>query len=323
MSSTDGVVTYGILSVTSGRMLTETQVAAATYAGDGTNWDVRWDGPDGVPGFGCRVYPSGRKSYIVIYRVGGRRRTLAIGSTARLSVVEARGRARRVRIDAADGIDPLAERRRRRGMTCAELFVRYLTDHARPRKARRTCQDDARRLGYRWDPASGRFREIDYERRSQLKRSLIRDRFGPTTIGEVRTQDIEDLHRLVGEQRGPYEANRQQELLRSIFYWARERGFLPADAGNPARAASRSDPAGVVRFREGADTTSTAAERRPSVDPQATGEGEAPDPERLRAEAEALLEEADRTHEAMRQRAIDLLKRAEQLREQNLPPADA
>ena len=32
-------------------------------------WDVRWD--DAVPGLGVRVYPSGKRSVVLSYRVGG------------------------------------------------------------------------------------------------------------------------------------------------------------------------------------------------------------------------------------------------------------
>lgn len=312
------MVTYHALGVTSQRMLTEAQVRAATYAGDGTSWDVRWDGPDGVPGFGCRVYPSGRKSYVVIYRVDGRRRTLAIGSAARLSLVEARSRAKRIRMDAADGIDVLADRRRRReGLTGDEVFVAYLTRHARPRKARRTWQEDARRLGYRWEPETGRFLPTDYERYPRRKRSVIHDRLARTALAAVTTADIADLQRRVGEQRGPCEANRQLELLRSVFYWAREQGLLPADASNPAQTASRRNPKGIVPFPERGASRPAAPSGGPDSGQEPSSHHAALSAaDRMRDEAEALLEEADRTREVMRQRAIDLLQQAERLRQE-------
>ena len=66
-----------------------------------------WD--DAAPGFGVRVSPKGRKSFVYVYRVEGRSRRMTIGVYPRLSVEEARalyGRAReQVEVK---GIDPSA-----------------------------------------------------------------------------------------------------------------------------------------------------------------------------------------------------------------------
>jgi hypothetical protein len=45
-------------------------------------------------GFGLRVTPNGAKSFIVEARVNGRMRRFTIGSAKRLTVSEARGRAK-------------------------------------------------------------------------------------------------------------------------------------------------------------------------------------------------------------------------------------
>lgn len=46
-----------------------------------------------LPGFGVRVMPSGRKSYLVQYRSGGRTRRLALGWHGALTAEEARKEA--------------------------------------------------------------------------------------------------------------------------------------------------------------------------------------------------------------------------------------
>jgi hypothetical protein len=157
-------------------------VEAATHAGEGASWDVRWDGADGVPGFGVRVYPSGRKSYLVIYRVGGRRRTYTIGSTSRIALEAARDRAKRIALEASDGFDPLAERRRSRGVgTFGELCDVYVEEYAKPLKA--TWKEDERRI-----------------------EKHVRSALGSKAAGAITADDVRYLHREI-TRRSPIEAN--------------------------------------------------------------------------------------------------------------------
>ena len=64
-----------------------------------------WD--RNLPGFGLRVSPKGRKSFIVQYRVRGtkgtswKERQVVLGTLAFLTVAEARDRARRYKAQAA------------------------------------------------------------------------------------------------------------------------------------------------------------------------------------------------------------------------------
>ncbi|NBC47876.1 MAG: integrase arm-type DNA-binding domain-containing protein, partial [Gammaproteobacteria bacterium] len=72
--------------------LTKRAIDAATYEGDGNSRHVLWDSE--VNGFGCRVYPSGRKSFVLSYRVNNRKRMMTIGSYGALTLDQARKRAR-------------------------------------------------------------------------------------------------------------------------------------------------------------------------------------------------------------------------------------
>jgi hypothetical protein len=66
--------------------VTKRQVEAAKYEGGDVvskHRDVRWD--EELAGFGVRVYPSGRKAYVVSYRVQGRKRLLTLGDVHVLS----------------------------------------------------------------------------------------------------------------------------------------------------------------------------------------------------------------------------------------------
>jgi len=68
---------------------------------------------DDLPGFGVRVGPSGAKSYVVRYRVGGgrdaRQRRMAIGQVGVSTLAEARAEARTTLAAARRGGDPLGE----------------------------------------------------------------------------------------------------------------------------------------------------------------------------------------------------------------------
>lgn len=78
-----------------------------------------------LSGFGLRIFPSGRKSYVVQYKLGGRggrTRRIALGSCENLTPVEARKRAAKVLGAVTDGVDPAAERAAaQRAITVADL----------------------------------------------------------------------------------------------------------------------------------------------------------------------------------------------------------
>jgi len=63
------------------------------------------------------VRPSGARSWILRYQLGGRRRDLGLGPWPEVSLAEARDRAIAARRLVKAGRDPIAERRRPQGMT--------------------------------------------------------------------------------------------------------------------------------------------------------------------------------------------------------------
>lgn len=84
-----------------------------------------WD--DLLPGFGVRVRPSGRKTYIAQYRAGGRTRRVKIGHHGPLTVEEARKEAKAILGDVARGEDPQEDRiTRRKTLTVAQLCDTYI-----------------------------------------------------------------------------------------------------------------------------------------------------------------------------------------------------
>jgi integrase len=89
-----------------------------------------WD--DELPGFGLRVFPSGRKSYVVQYKIGGRggrTRRISLGSHEKLTPDEARKRAKKLLAAVADGGDPATDRTEaRRALSINDLAQLYLTE---------------------------------------------------------------------------------------------------------------------------------------------------------------------------------------------------
>lgn len=180
----------------------------ARWAAGGPGRQIIFDSEQA--GFGLRVYPSGRKSWVYQYSSGCRRRLLTLGPVVDISLPEARRRASQAKRSLIDGDDPLELRdQRRKAVSVSELCDRYLEDHAPLKKSRAA---DQRRI-----------------------EKVIRPSIGRLRIEEVDRSKIEQLYRRIGSMRGPYEANRTLALLSTMFSLAVEWGDFPADLVNPAR----------------------------------------------------------------------------------------
>jgi Arm DNA-binding domain len=80
-----------------------------------------------TPGFGLRVYPSGKKIFVSQVRVGRATRRVKIGAYGLYTVDQARERAGYIGRVAADGRDPQREREQSRSaITVAEMCDEYL-----------------------------------------------------------------------------------------------------------------------------------------------------------------------------------------------------
>lgn len=194
--------------------LTKREVDAATYDGDGNTRDVRWD--DRVTGFGLRVYPSGRKSYVIQYRTpSGRTRLMTLGAHGVLTVEQARKRARVELAKVAEGRDPLEERRReeRAVKTFRQLADRWLEDYSKAH--RKSWPEDERRL-----------------------KKHILPRLGRIGVEDVTAADVRALHAKIGK-RAPVEANRVVNLVRTIYNKGVKWGLVPEGHANPASSVER------------------------------------------------------------------------------------
>ena len=174
-----------------------------------------WD--DEVSGFGLRVLPSGKKSYLIQYRTGGRSRRVALGRHGTITADQARTRAKELLGTVAGGEDPAEEiGNRRRAPKVSEVCERFMTEHTKTR-----CKPSTQ---------------------SEYQRSI--DLFIIPAIGTRKITDIVrgDIARLQNSMKHiPYQANRTLGVLSVLFNLAEVWGLRP-DGSSPCRH--------VKKFRE-------------------------------------------------------------------------
>jgi len=167
-----------------------------------------WDSE--LPGFGLRIMPSGRKTYLVQYRADGRTRRVALGPHGVFTAEQARERAARLLSDVRDGGNPSERRAAARATeTVSELCDRYLEHHARIHKK----------------PASVRADET-------LIRNTIRPELGKLKVPAVERADVQRIHHAM--KATPYHANRMLALVSKMMNLAEQWG-IRRDGSNPCR----------------------------------------------------------------------------------------
>ncbi|QKJ91623.1 tyrosine-type recombinase/integrase [Agrobacterium pusense] len=155
-----------------------------------------WD--DELPGFGIRVWPSGRKTYVAQYRAGKQTRRFKIGVHGPLTVEEARKEAKAVLGDVARGEDPQLDRStRRKALTVKDLCDLYFE-----------AADKGLVFGKRGAPKKASTLYVDKGRASRHIIPLIGNRL----VQELTTADVIKMMRDVTI--GKTAANEKTEKLR-------------------------------------------------------------------------------------------------------------
>lgn len=165
-------------------------------------------------GFGVRVSPAGRKSFIYLYRFEGRPRRMTLGVYPRMSLATARTRQAEAReLLEEKGRDPGAElvkgkRANREAPTVNDLADEYIEKWAKPRK--RSWRKDKCQLELNVLPFIGRRKAADVKRRDIF---LILD--------------------TIMDRGAPIAANRTLAVVRKMFRFGLTRDLVPH---NPCEA---------------------------------------------------------------------------------------
>ena len=170
------------------------------------NRKIVWE--DGGTGLGVRVFPSGIKSFIGLYRFGGKSRMLTIGKYPQIGLATAHIRWAEAKSKIFDGIDPGSlqaeeKAKHRDAHTVAHLVDEYIEKWAKPRKT--TWYEDERCLNKEVIPKIGKRKAKDIRRRDII---LILDS--------------------IVERGCPAMANRTMNVITKLFNFAVTRDILDA-----------------------------------------------------------------------------------------------
>jgi integrase len=183
---------------------------------------------DAIKGFGCRVMPSGVKTFVLEYRpgAGGRgtaKKRLTIGRHGNLTAVQARNAALTALASIRLGDDPVANKASSRAApTVSAMIDAFMRDHAFPKLRPMT--------------------------RAHYEASLakVRAAYGTLKGASLTRAHVAELHRSMSAT--PYSANRVLATMSSCWTWAIRRGILPETHTNPAARIERFREEGRERF---------------------------------------------------------------------------
>jgi integrase len=169
-----------------------------------------WDA--GLPGFGVKVTPKGRKVFLVLYRVAGagsRLRKYTIGPFGRVTLPMARAQAQKIFAARLDGRDPAEEKRESRRRLVVDriddLVETFIREHVS---------------------------QIGTSRRiTNLLRREVIPSWGTKSIHDIKKRDVIDLVSTV-TQRNAHAGYRLLKTLKTFFRWCVGRAvidFSPAE----------------------------------------------------------------------------------------------
>ena len=185
-----------------------------------------WD--DDLKGFGLRVSPKGRKTYIVQYRHAGRTQRIRIGQHGRITAFDARRDAQILLGEIAQGQSPAkAAKAFRESPTLTYVAERFMREH----------------VNVRLKPST----QSDYKRNI---RAYILPALGSRRVADISHKDIHELHHKMRET--PIQANRTVSALSKIFNLCEKWGYRDG-AVNPCTQIERYKEKARNRFLDRAE----------------------------------------------------------------------
>ena len=195
--------------------LTQKTVDGLIYRTQGPSRQILWD--DALPGFGVRVYPSGKKAYVLYYGPSVARKILTLGLVSEITLKQGRDQAARHRVEIREGGDPGKRIRQTKASAAQALVVEQLAKNFLSAKVR--------------SGAWGKKHSAESHRRMMAH---IVPALGKREPADITRADVNRLQIRLGESTGPVEANRIRSLLHHFLEWAREEDHFPQDQRNPA-----------------------------------------------------------------------------------------
>lgn len=171
-----------------------------------------------LPGFGLRIAAGGRKTWIVLYRVGSKKVRESLGTLAAIpNVADARSKARESMRQAQAGVHPVAARRKQeaaeaRALSAGAALDRYLAEYVE-RNTRASTGKETRRL---------------------LERD-VKPGWGTRPLVEISRQDVNDLVDEIANRGAPFQSNRTLAQLKTFFSWARSLDLIATDPSEGVR----------------------------------------------------------------------------------------
>lgn len=155
---------------------------------------------DLTPGLQLIVQATGKKSWAIRYRTGGKMRRLTLGNYPMVGLSEARDKARRAMADVQAGKDPQGEKEQAKADTVTAVVDEFDRFHLSTLKSRKDA------LGF-------------------LRRSAV-NAWGHRPIREITKRDVSRLLLGLVAEGKEVAANRTFAHLRKFFNWAAEHGYI-------------------------------------------------------------------------------------------------
>lgn len=181
-----------------------------------------WD--NGLPGFGLRVHPSGRRTWLVMFRQRGKQRRTSLGTSKQITAIEARRLARQKLAEVAlDGLPTrkTGKNKAKRSLLIRDYAKRFWTDYAR-----------------HWKPST------QARNRSGLDQHIL-PAFGDRRVDELVKADVLFWRDGYAERTGVFD--RVMPILSVMMGYAEQLGLRPRGS-NPCKGMPRFKRKPMERF---------------------------------------------------------------------------